>query len=101
FAKIKTWSDDFAAALSLNPSSEQLLRASESRGKLRQYFEPIAAKLAREPCENLLSALLEDNSLSPNELFANSTLLLAAGHEPTTNLIGNGMLALLRHQDQL
>ena len=39
--------------------------------------------------------------MTREELFINSVLLLAAGHETTTNLIGNGMLALLKHPDQL
>jgi cytochrome P450 len=39
--------------------------------------------------------------LSEGELYANANLLLTAGHETTTNLIGNGTLALLRHPEQL
>ena len=41
------------------------------------------------------------NQLSEEELFANANLLLIAGHETTTNLIGNGMLALLQNLEQL
>src|SRR5207253_11037467 len=55
YPKIKTWSDDFAAALSLSPSPQQLVRASQSRDALRRYFEPIAARLAREPRDDLIS----------------------------------------------
>jgi len=62
-------------------------------------------RLRREPGDNLLSALLaleaNGEGLAADELFSNSILLLAAGHETTTNLIGNGMLALLRNPDQL
>jgi len=101
YPRIKKWSDDFAAALGLNPSPDEQLRASQSRDELRRYFDPIAKKLAREPGENLISALLQENALSADELFTNTTLLVAAGHETTTNLIGNGVLALLRHPDQL
>jgi cytochrome P450 len=43
----------------------------------------------------------QGDRLSEEELFANANLLLVAGHETTTNLIGNGVLALLRHPDQL
>jgi pimeloyl-[acyl-carrier protein] synthase len=39
--------------------------------------------------------------LTEQELYANANLLLIVGHETTTNLIGNGVLALLRHPDQL
>ena len=42
----------------------------------------------------------KDGRLSEDELFANISLLFAAGHETTTNLIGNGLLALHRNRDQ-
>jgi len=49
----------------------------------------------------LLDLESRGEGLDEDELFSNAVLLLAAGHETTTNLIGNGMLALLRHPDQL
>ena len=48
----------------------------------------------------LLEADDESNGLNREELFTNCVLLLSAGHETTTNLIGNAMLALLRNRDQ-
>ena len=103
YAKIKKWSDEMAEALGLNPTLEQQAAAQRAREEMRQYFDVIVAHLRTTPGDNLLSALLapEVEVMNPDELFANSVLLLAAGHETTTNLIGNGMLALLRHPDQL
>lgn len=57
------------------------------------------------PADDLLSAMIaveeEGDRLSTPELIAQVVLLFIAGHETTVNLIGNGMLALLRHPDQL
>ena len=49
----------------------------------------------------LITARLQDDKLSEDELIASVTLLVAAGHATTVNLIGNAVLALLRHPDQL
>jgi hypothetical protein len=48
----------------------------------------------------LLEAEKESNGLNREELFTNCVLLLSAGHETTTNLIGNAILALLSNRDQ-
>lgn len=105
YERLKVWSDDFAALLGFNPTDEQQSKAMQSLEQIQHYFETIVARLKVRPRDNLLSALLtvdsEGDRLSPAELFANCILLLAAGHETTTNLIGNGMLALLRNPDQL
>ena len=110
YEKIKKWSDNLAAALGLNPTPEQQARSGAAREEIRTYFDEIAARLRRKPEDNLISRLLAvseeagsegGEGLSPDELFANAVLLLAAGHETTTNLIGNGMLTLLRNPEQL
>ena len=105
YEQLKTWSDDFAAALTINPTTEQQDRSNQSREEMRGYFEKVVADLRANPKENLICTLLAANEngkrLSPMELFANCVLLMAAGHETTTNLIGNGILALLRNPDQL
>jgi cytochrome P450 len=65
----------------------------------------IVAERRKAPGEDLISGLIEAqeerDALSEAELVSTSLLLLIAGHETTTNLIGNGLLALLRHPDQL
>jgi cytochrome P450 len=103
YAKIKKWSDEMADALGLNPTLDQQAAAQRAREEMRKYFDVMVEHLRTAPGDNLLSALLapEVEVMNPDELFANSVLLLAAGHETTTNLIGNGMLALLRHPAQL
>jgi cytochrome P450 len=101
----KKWSDDFTAALGLNPTPAEQAAAVTSRQELHEYFDRLVPKLARSPGDHLLGALLamedEPGGLSREEIFINSALLLAAGHETTTNLIGNGLWHLLNHPDQL
>jgi cytochrome P450 len=69
------------------------------------YLREQIARRRADPRDDLLSALIEardaQDALSEEELVANAFLLLLAGHETTTNLIGNGLLALLRHPEQL
>ena len=107
YERLKTWSDDFAATLGLNPTDDEQQRAARSLGEIRTYFDAVVRGLRARPRDNLLSDLLTAErdggagGLTREELFANCVLLLAAGHETTTNLIGNGVLALLRHPEQL
>ena len=69
------------------------------------HIRALMEERRRRPGEALLDALLaveeDGTSLSDDEIAANATFLFAAGHETTTNLIGNGLLALLRNPDQL
>ena len=108
YERIKKWSDEMAEALTLNPPAEAQATAYRARQEIKQYFNAVAARLKEQPGDNLISALLTGEAygergerLNPDELFANCILLLAAGHETTTNLIGNGVLALLRNPEQL
>jgi cytochrome P450 len=69
------------------------------------YLGEVIAERRRAPGDDLISAMIqaqeERDALSDAELLATSFLLLLAGHETTTNLIGNGTLALLRHPGEL
>ncbi|WP_224401538.1 cytochrome P450 [Pseudonocardia sp. ICBG1034] len=72
--------------------------------ELTGYLADLVAAHEREPADDLLSALIsardEHDSLSHDEVVATGVLLLFAGHETTTNLIGSAVLALLRHPGQ-
>jgi cytochrome P450 PksS len=69
------------------------------------YLNDAIESRRQEPRDDLLTALInaeeEGDRLDHTELLAMVFLLLVAGHETTVNLIGNGMLALLRNPDQL
>lgn len=109
--QFKEWSDDIAVALSGIDSGvtrEELqalyILAQKSFLALSDYFRERAVELRRHPQDNLLSALAQaeeqGDRLTEDELFANCVLLMIAGHETTTNLIGNGILALLQNPSQ-
>lgn len=71
-----------------------------------EYFAGLVAERRRQPADDLVSALIavsdeNDDRLTETELIATLTLLFLAGFETTTNLIGNGMHALLTHPDEL
>jgi cytochrome P450 len=106
--RFKNWSNDSTAVVGnvpANLSPEVLRNSMIAMEHLQNYFRGIIAQRRAEPRDDLLSALVKaqeaGDRLSDAELLANSVLLLNAGHETTTNLIGNGILALLRHPDQL
>jgi cytochrome P450 len=78
--------------------------ALASLAEIRAYISDLAAQRRRDPRADLISLLVHagaDEQLSEGELLATCVTLFVAGHETTTNLIGNGLLALLRHPEQL
>jgi len=104
YPKIKLWSDHLAAALSLRPTADQQAKAAKTWSEFRVYFDEVVLRTEKNPGNSLLPRLLEaekeSNGLNREELFTNCVLLLSAGHETTTNLIGNAILALLSNRDQ-
>ncbi len=104
--RFKKWSDEIAATLGgpFTPP-EVLEQARKSVNELTDYFRGVIAQRRKEPKEDLLSGLIaaeeQGQVLSEDEMLATAMLLLVAGNETTTNLIGNGMLALMRNPDQL
>ena len=87
-----------------SPSAEARATGAEAARQIFDYLADIIAARRRAPREDLISAMIaaqeERDALTDAELLATGNLLLLAGHETTTNLIGNGTLALLREPDQ-
>jgi cytochrome P450 len=106
-SRFRGWSKVMAAALDpeLLVPPEVLERRATVVTEFSGYFQGLIAERRRRPSDDLLSALVavedEGDRLSEDELLATLILLLVAGHETTVNLIGNGVLALLRHPEQL
>ena len=105
FAQTKAWSDTLA--LLVEPVTNKAWRAQAvvAAEEMVAYLREHIARHRAAPRDDLLGALIQaqdgDGALSDDELLGNLVLLFIAGHETTTNLIGNGTLALLRHADAL
>jgi len=86
-------------------SRAELDQANQAVLATQAYFQTLFAYRRKNPGDDLTSALLaareENDALTDDEALANIGLLFVAGHETTTNLIGNGLLALHRNPEQL
>ena len=105
--KFRHWSHALTQTLEPRPvlDLDRINRANQSNRDLIDYLRPLIQDRRRNPKNDLISALVEaeekGNKLSEQELLGNCVLLLVGGHETTVNLIGNGVLALLRNPEQL
>jgi cytochrome P450 len=92
------------AGLEAFSDNAAIVAALAARDQMHSYFVELLAERRRHPADDLLSGLAEarehDDALTDDEVISTSILLFAAGFETTTNLIGNGLLALLRHPDE-
>lgn len=81
------------------PIAERLALQQQSR----DYMRGLVARTRQDPGEDILGMLVRDHGaeLSDDELVGIAGLLLLAGHETTSNMLGLGVLALLRHPEQL
>jgi len=99
---LRGWSLAILGALEPTVSEQQRDIGNCAVRDFTDYLRALIEARRRAPLENdLLSRLLEDRELSLSELLHNCVFLLNAGHETTTNLIGNGLHLLLTHPDSL
>ncbi|MEX2106921.1 MAG: cytochrome P450 [Solirubrobacterales bacterium] len=104
--RFKGWSSDISSLVfGAVDDPDRHDRAESGMTELVEYFEGLIEASADHGDETLLDHLVrvrteDGDALSRNELLAMCTLLLFGGHETTTNLLGSGVLALLRHPDQ-
>jgi len=108
-ARFKVWSDEAVSVLGTGffggLDFERLKRQRQLLEQMRAYFVPLAEERRRAPRDDLLTGLVqaeyEGSQLSLEEMLSMLVLILVAGNETTTTLIGNAVLELLAHPDQL
>jgi cytochrome P450 len=103
--QLSEWSHRLGATLDPILPPEEVRAAAEATVAIVEYMIEAIAERRAEPRDDLLTALTQvrdgGEALSDNEILDNAIFLYAAGHETTVNLIGNGLLALLDHPDQM
>jgi cytochrome P450 len=103
--RIRAWSQAITKAIDPSLTEEETEASIVASDAMSEYLLGVIAEKRRRPDDALLSALIaiqqQGAELSEDELVDQLMLLYIAGHETTVNLIGNGVLALLRHRDQL
>lgn len=99
-AMFRKWSNAITAIV-VRPKLglKDLLRANSSVIEMRKYFDDLFRKRRAEPREDLVSHLvkLSPEKLNSDELFSMCMLILVAGHETTTNILGLAVYALLQN----
>jgi cytochrome P450 len=112
---LRTETPKLVGMLEFDPDEEAVLAAEEATASLALHLLPILGDRRHRPGEDLASQLLrlgDDgdelglgewglDELGLDDVLATCILLLTAGHETTANLIGNGVLTLMQHPDQL
>jgi hypothetical protein len=103
---LKNWSADFAEMLGNfqhNPGQVSRMRASVE--SMVTYFQEAVRRESSRPTEGLINALataeVDGDRLTEEEVVANVIVTMVGGQETTTNLIGNGLLTLLRQPDKM
>ena len=104
YLMFKEWSDALLQVSNVPPGSPPPAGFDEALAAERAFFRARYEELRRNPGTDLMSMLIqaqEKDALTFDEVAGFFNLLLLAGNETTTNLIGNGLYALMRHPEQL
>jgi pimeloyl-[acyl-carrier protein] synthase len=104
--RLMEWSDSFAEFIGAFQAPVELgRRATRATVEMLDYLGELIDRKRSQPGDDVLSMMIhsvdDGEPLSRDELLAQGVLLLVAGHETTRNLIGNGILTLLRHPAQM
>jgi cytochrome P450 len=103
---LRPWSNAIVKLYEYRVLPETRVAAEYAAAEYVAYVRELVAYRRRRPGDDLLSGLIgirdaDGSRLSEDELVATAVLLQMAGHEASVNVVGNGVLALLRHPDQL
>ncbi|MCA0301282.1 MAG: cytochrome P450 [Proteobacteria bacterium] len=104
-ARVKVWSDEIALFIgTAQVAGNKYLRAEQGAKAMAAYFRALVEARTAAPAADMISQLVlardDRDALSTDEIIGTCILLLFAGHETTTNLIGNGFLYSMKHRDQ-
>jgi cytochrome P450 len=104
--QLKTWSAKFAEMLgNFQHNPDRIPSMLDTIENLTEFFRKAVEEQKSKPCPGLVHSLvkaeLEGDRLTEEEIIANCIITLVGGLETTTNLIGNGVLTLLRHPDEM
>jgi cytochrome P450 len=104
--KLKDWSQDFAEMLgNFQHNPGRAIAVLRSLEEMTAYFHEAVRREERHPTTGLVNALttaeVDGDRLTEDEVVANVIVTMVGGQETTTNLIGNGLLTLLRHPAEL
>ncbi len=107
--QFKHWSDaavaDLGTGLFVPPTPDRVQRIGTLLDEMGVYFSALAEERRRQPREDLITGLVqaevEGSKLTHDEMLRMLVLILVAGNETTTTLIGNTVLELLAHPDAL
>jgi len=103
---LKKWSADFAEMLgNFQHNPDRIPRVLESTNNLTAYFKSAIEEARERPREGLIHAFMtaevDGDRLTEEEIIANCIVTMVGGQETTTNLIGNGLLTLMRNPEKL
>ena len=104
--QLTAWSADFAQVLgNFQHNPDRAPRVIKSLQEMSAYFRAAIKEQRKNPRDGLIHAYMtaeiDGDRFTEDEVVANTIVTMVGGQETTTNLIGNGVLTLLRHQDQL
>src|SRR5438270_3786610 len=104
--QLTAWSADFDQVLgNFQHNPDRAPRVIKSLQEMSAYFRDAIKEQRKNPRDGLIHAYLtaeiDGDRFTEDEVVANTIVTMVGGQETTTNLIGNGVLTLLRHQDQL
>jgi cytochrome P450 len=102
---VKEWSDDIALFIgTAQVAGNKYLRAEAGAKAMAGYFRALVEDRTARPRDDMISLLVlardDRDALSTDEIIGTAILLLFAGHETTTNLIGNGFLYSMKHRGE-
>lgn len=102
--RLRVWSENIVQFFEPERSDEQIQLAEETTTEFADYLNKLALQRRSNPEDDLISELIaakSEGKLNEDEFISTCMLILMGGHGSTIDVSGNGMLALLRHPQQL